>query len=420
MPELARLMEESVVFDHCISQGISTAPSMTANLTGTYPLDYGGHWYLHDGRPTVAEVLRTHGYLTGAIHSNPNVSRLRNFHKGFDHFDEELVPEGARALMRILPKRFLRTANYAFRLLRREPYLSADGLNTKARAWLGSLEDRKSFLWMQYMNTHGPYLAHEGSSYSRKARSELLWRKAAVANPEAVTAEEHEELWRCYRSEIGYTDAALARLVAWLRESGRLDSTLLVFTSDHGDEFGEHGFYGHRNSPFEELIHVPLVMRFPGAEMAGTRIDDPVRMIDVVPTLLDYVGGWPDPPLTDLMEGVSLMPWIRGEHSGPSAELIITEKVTPKSDQLQVGLRSGGWKYLHDDWRQARELYHLDEDPEERHDLAAERPDKVAEFEAILARRFEDIDKRSADFSPIEVEEDPEVRARLRALGYMD
>jgi arylsulfatase A-like enzyme len=81
-PTLDSLAEEGTMFEHCISQGVSTAPSMTAMLTGRYPLDYGGHWYIHDDQPTIAEQFQNNGYTTAAIHSNPNVSRLRNLIRG--------------------------------------------------------------------------------------------------------------------------------------------------------------------------------------------------------------------------------------------------------------------------------------------------------------------------------------------------
>lgn len=420
MPQLAKLMEEGVTFENCFAQGISTAPSMTANLTSTLPLDFGGHWYLYNDRPTVAEVFRAAGFQTAAIHSNPNVSRLRNFQRGFEHFDEELLPPRLQALLKLLPKKGIVLANYLVRLIRRDPYLTGDQINQKAKQWLEAMGDQPSFMWLQYMDTHGPYIPHKGFRYINKIRGELLWRKAAVTNPKAVSVREREELLRTYQDEVTYTDGALGRLVTWLRQSGRLERTIVVFTADHGDEFGEHGYYGHINSPYDELIRVPLVIRFPNQAWAGKRIEEMVRLLDLMPTLMDYVGIWPFSPITDVMQGQSLLPLLHGGSLAKPIDYVITEKYSRQGDKLQIGLRNANWKYIHDEWKGATELYDMKADPQEKINVIEQQPAVAAHFKMLVGQRLAQIDKSSRNIEAVTVTEDLAVKSRLEALGYMD
>jgi arylsulfatase A-like enzyme len=261
-PNFEWLGEEGVAFSDCFAQGISTAPSMTSMLTGRYPLDYGGHWYLEENQPSMAEQFQRNGYTTGAIHSNPNVSRLRNFHRGFDTFEENILPLESEGILERAPDDLLRYANKFIRLLRRTPYMPAEKINPKLADWVGQT-DEPWFLWTQYMDVHGPYLPGDDFTYRNKIRAERLWRKAAVNSPEEITDDEHAELLRNYRLEVEYLDREIGQLLDRLEREGELENTAVVVVGDHGDEFYEHGRYGHGNLPYDELTRVPLIIRFP-------------------------------------------------------------------------------------------------------------------------------------------------------------
>jgi arylsulfatase A-like enzyme len=419
-PTFDRLADEGVRFDHCISQGISTAPAMTAMLTGRYPLDYGGHWYLEDGQPTFAQEFQRGGYTTGAIHSNPYVSARRNFDRGFDIFEEDVVTfEPDRSLERA-PEKLLRLASRAARILSRRPYTPASEVNTSILDFVDEA-DSPWFCWTQYMDVHGPYLPSTDPTYREKFRAELLWRKAAVNSPDEITEAEDGELRTNYRLEIEHLDDAIGTLLESLDRRGELEDTLVILTADHGDEFYEHGRYGHGNLPYEELTHVPLVFWTPGGfEVETTEpVPDLVRCIDILPTALDYAGIEPSDRMRKRMEGTSLWSLVTGE-SDLNIDEALTEKRVRDQDALRIGFRTTEWSYLYDGTDDTRRLFDLQSDPDEQSNVESEQESVAEEFRSRLQRRFDRIRETSDGITVPEVDEDAAVEERLRALGYKD
>jgi arylsulfatase A-like enzyme len=421
-PAIDRLADEGVRFDHCVSQGISTAPAMTAMLTGRYPLDYGGHWSLADDQPTFAQEFRRGGYATGAVHSNPYVSSRRNFDRGFDTFHEDTVAFEPDRGLEGTPEKLLRLANRLSRVVSRRPYTPADEVNDTVLEFVDGAA-APWFCWAQYMDVHGPYLGGGDPTYLDKVRGELLWRKAAVRSPEAVTDAEHERLRRSYRLEVEYLDEQFGALLDALAGRDVLDETVVILTADHGDEFREHGRYGHGNLPYAELVCVPLVVRFPpGHGVDGTRVGGLVRSLDVLPTALDYAGVPLGDAMRERLEGRSLRPLIEGDvgGDGPATRHAITEKRVRGSDALRIGVRSPDWSFLFDGTDESTALYDLREDPGEQEDVIDEHPERRDEFLAVLESRLDRIDETSAGVSVPAVEESAGVEERLRALGYRE
>ena len=419
-PTLDRLADESVVFDNCYSQGISTAPAMTAMLTGRYPLEYGGHWYIEDEQPTIAEQFHRNGYATGAIHSNPNVSRLRNFDKGFDTFEENILPFESDGLLERAPDDALRYANKLVRLLRRTPYMPSPRVNEHLAKWTEAAPE-PWFLWTQYMDVHGPYLPGGEFTYRNKFRAERLWRKAAVNTPHEVTTAEHDELHTNYRKEVEYFDAELGKFLAQLDWRGQLENTLVVVVGDHGDEFYEHDDYGHSNLPYDELTRVPLLMSFPdGTDIdQPRRVDDLVRCIDILPTALDLADATLSEEMQERMAGESLLPLLRNDEP-PAFDAVVTEKEVRGESALRFGFRTERWKFLYDGKTDRTLLYDLDDDPGETENVADANPDVVEEFERQLDARFKAIERTSADITIPDIETQPGVEERLQALGYQE
>jgi arylsulfatase A-like enzyme len=416
-PNIDHVKQDGVEFSQCFSQGISTAPAMTAMLTGRYPLDYGGHWYLEESQPTIAEQFRQNGYTTGAIHSNPNVSRLRNFHRGFDTFEENILPFDPDGLVESAPDKLLMYANKFARILSRTPYLPAEKVNGELAEWIGAAQE-PWFLWTQYMDVHGPYLPGGDFSYRNKFRAERLWRKAAVNAPEEITEAEHEELWRNYRLEVEYLDRQIGSFLDTLDQQGALENTAVVIVGDHGDEFLEHGLYGHKNLPYDELTHVPLIIRFPetaDVEQPAT-VDTPVRTIDILPTFLDLVDAELSEEMKARIEGESLLSVINGAETG--YDVIVTEKEMRGADYLRLGFRTETWKYLYDGKTNEHRLYDLTEDPGELTDVADDHPETLERFKGLLQDRFDRIESTSEGIEIPDIDEHEGVEERLQALGY--
>jgi arylsulfatase A-like enzyme len=419
-PNIDRLIEEGIQFTNCFSQGISTAPAMTAMLTGRLPLDYGGHWYLDDDQPTFAQAFNQHGYHTGAIHSNPYVSARRNFDRGFDRFEEDVVAFEPDEGLEGAPEKLLRLASRAARIFSRTPYTPAEAVNEDMLSFVGDA-DSPWFLWTQYMDVHGPYLGGDDFSYRNKFRAEWLWRKAAVRDPDSITDAEHEELRTNYRREVEYLDGAIGNLLEELDDSGEIQNTFVVLTADHGDEFYEHGRYGHGNLPYDELTHVPLIIR-PPAESdlpQGETVDELVRCMDILPTLIDAIGASLSEQHQERLAGETLLPLVRGQ--GRDEEpMVVTEKRVRGEDDLRIGFRTTQWKYLYDGTDDNRYLYNLEEDPEETTDVSEQNQDVVDEFETHLHERLTRIDETSANVDIPDLETDAGVEERLKALGYRE
>jgi len=403
-PTIDRLTDEGLTFTNCFSQGISTAPAMTAMLTGRLPLDYGGHWYLDDDQPTFAEAFNENGYTTGAVHSNPYVSAHRNFDRGFDNFEEDVVAFEPDRGLEGAPDKLLRLASRASRILSRTPYTPAEKVNERILSFVDDVEPGSPwFLWTQYMDVHGPYLGGDDFSYRNKFRAEWLWRKAAVRNPDAITDAEHEELRENYRREVEYVDRAIGNLLDELETRGELQNTIVVLTADHGDEFYEHGWYGHGNLPYDELIHVPLAIRVPdgfdddpdrATLPRGKTVDDLVRSLDILPTVLDAIGADLSERHRQRLAGESLLPVIRGEREEPP--VVVTEKRRRREDALRIGFRTTDWKFLYDGEIDETFLYDIADDPAESADVSGRYPEATARFRERLESRFSQIKETSA------------------------
>lgn len=416
-PMFDELAAEGVTFSQCISQGISTAPAMTAILTGRLPLDYGGHWYLDDDQPTFAGSFQRGGYKTGAVHSNPYVSARRNFDRGFDRFEEDVVAFEPNRTLERAPQKLLRLASRLSRILSRTPYTPAETVNEQILAVTDNLSE-PWFCWGQYMDVHGPYLPGDKFTYRDKFRAEWLWRKAAVNSPEQITEAEHQELWDHYEQEVEYVDAQFSALLDRLEDRGELQNTVVVVTADHGDEFFEQGQYGHGNLPYEQLVQIPLIIRFPDDTEAGTVIDQMVRSIDILPTVFEYAGVSPTESMVERMDGRSLVPLLRYEESDPGIKHAVTEKRVRDTDDFRIAIRTEHWKYIYDGTIKKTKLYDLDADPDEVEDVSAEESSVADQFRGLLQNRFERIRATSEGIDVPNFETEVGVEERLRALGY--
>jgi arylsulfatase A-like enzyme len=222
-----------------------------------------------------------------------------------------------------------------------------------------------------------------------------------------------------YAGEIRANDRAFGELLDGLRSRGLLDSTLVVFVSDHGEELLDHGGTEHAKTLYQELVRIPLLVRLPGAARRSERVADPVQQIDLLPSLLGLLGIAPPPDLPgrDLSAR-----WRERGGSGRPPPLLFAEERFTVTDKHAV--RSGPLKLiLNNDgpelWRAGThvELYDLAQDPAERRNLAGTRPVAEAFLRQELERFRRRQAARAADAAPLELT--PEEREQLRALGYV-
>lgn len=398
-PNLTDLAQDSISFENAIAQGTYTRSSIPSFFTSTYPKKrFGGDQGNISSETNLAEVLSGAGYKTAFFHSNPYLAGSLGYSKGFDVFDDSLLPWNLN-LSFSANKRI----GKLFRIIRKTPYLPAKSLNRKVFSAFDEISS-PWFLWVHYMDTHGPFQPKGGWSYLNKLRAERIWHKA-VNHPEDLSGQELDFMVNAYRDEISYVDRYVHQLIEKL--TGPADDTLLIITADHGEQFGEHGEYSHGSDPYEELIHVPLLLKIP-AEVDSKSIDEPVALLDLVPTILDFL----EVKTSEYdFDGQSLMPLIEDGQLKTERDYLVTS-----SDPQHVSLRGRKWKYIA--LEADRELYDLESDPEEKRNLIHERREIAEKFEVELEKYLADVDEYAAPEETLS-DADMETKERLKDLGYL-
>ena len=229
-----------------------------------------------------------------------------------------------------------------------------------------------------------------------------------------------------YDAATLWADANVGDVIDILKQRGVWDQAIFIFLSDHGEELGEHGGWFHGQSTYEELAHVPLIIHFPGGEYAGQRITEPVSLVDVMPTILDYLGTLES---CGGCRGNSLMPLVRKSGESPDTHVTIpsvrinrVNHYRPWKESrgdVNVVVRQDNWKGIWNDELQTLDLYDLVTDPKEQADVSL----KHTELTAMLGEKARSWLKTCQSYAPPveEIEEiDDETREKLRALGYFN
>ena len=415
-PFLDKIAAEAVVFENSMAPSSFTRGSVAGLLTGRFPLRAGAFgWEGGPGKdsPHLGEILQTAGYRTAFL-SNTGMLRSPAFTRGFETIEHLPV---------------------AWDVSGAGPKLTKAALNFVALA-----PERPFGLYLHYLDPHGPY----EPAPKFRARMEtpvsadpLHLYKEAMPELEMLVDTgfgpgdaRYEDLVARYDAEIAATDTALEALFAGLGDLGVLGRTLVVVTSDHGEEFLEHGGLDHGWTLYQESIHVPLVF-WAGAGLEPTRVATRVSQVDVLPSVAALLG-------LPLPEGVTDGVPLFDTSGAATAEErpIFVELLLPFHRNVVRAVLDGDWKYVAAHrWIEpyarhvapAREivdfreppileaLYHLGEDPAELHDRSAAHPERAAALSAKLRLLG------GAPAAPTErVEVDPKQAAQLRALGYLE
>ena len=389
-PELDRWAERGVVFDLAISPASWTLPSHATLFTGRHNFELGTDYFvpLDDRYPTLAEVLGAHGYRTGGFvanldFGNPDFGLAR----GFAHYEAQ-----PRSWTMALASSWLtRQWGYRLRALwddhryavrRRSPSISR-----AFWSWLDEDPERPFFAFLNYFDAHDPYLPPAPFDTLFAPRGAQYWAQGSGgAHDEASSyaPEVIEELRATYESAIAYQDRHIGELMDRLDARGILNETVVVVTSDHGEEFGEHGRMLHGDDLYMPQIHVPLVLWLPDGP-SGVRIAAAVGLRDIAATVLDALG------LEAALPGTSLLPGL----AEPAAQASFDWP--PALSQMGVhvdwSLVESRYHYLRDR-HGAEELYDIVADPGETTDLSS-RPDH-----ADVIARFREHLRREAGVEP--------------------
>jgi arylsulfatase A-like enzyme len=376
-PYLDALAAQGIVFTHAYSVGPVTPVSFLSLFTSTYPLMYEGYTTISDQRTTLAEVLTEHGYHTAAFHSNPYLSRYYRYERGFKTFHDS-INFGTRKKSKTVA--LIRKWKSVFNALKRvhrtfkgkeQPHATADEINTKALSWIQSCTD-KFFVWVHYMDVHAPYIPPEAYLVTPIKKREIdRLHETLFHTPHNLSEREVKTVVDLYDAEIRYVDHAIKRLLDCIGEE-RLRNTLVIITSDHGDEFGEHGEFLHGPKLYDELIHVPLIMWNPGLSQAT--ITEVVSLLDISPTILDFLNIKPP----DGFQGDSLFPVTDIKRSGVISEVSHKKghKVEFDPEERQISYRTLRWKYIYRE-NGLCELYDLENDPSETTNVIDQEGEKA-------------------------------------------
>jgi arylsulfatase len=295
-PTLDRLAHESVAFRNAFSASSHTREAVPALLTGEYP-DVAIDSNYRLATDTIASTLSAEGYTTAGFHSNPYVSRAYGYGRGFDTFDDDL---------HLGRHKLIALAQRALDKLKNRHYARVEEINERSLSWLDSLDEEPFFLWNHYMDTHGPYEppGEYATRYTDRTISDRdaqsLYQRA-ISDPESITDDERQLLIDLYDAEIAYNDEGVGNFLDALRDRGLYENSLLIVTADHGDAFGEHGYYEHPRYLHEDLTRVPVFVRPPGGR--NEVVSTPASTLDIAATIetaISRSSAGPGAPLLEL------------------------------------------------------------------------------------------------------------------------
>lgn len=389
-PGIDALAGEGILFERAYAPMSTTLPSHVSLMTSLNPLQHGVQGnFMHlrtalttsDELHTAAQIFARMGYTTAAFISCTPLKSHSGIAAGFEVYGE--------------PERLLRAAKET---------------TDAALEWLAENEQRPVFLWLHYFDPHQPYeppAEFKDSFTGTKGLRRFLKDRGVQVN-ERLIANNNQ-----YDGSILSLDSQLQRLFGELKTRGLYDSSAIVFTADHGEGLGQHGWVDH-GPIYEEDIHVPLIIKLPGASShRGERRTDLAALIDVLPTLVGAL----DLPISDQEHSQFTGRDLLG--GGSEREYVFSQRVARGrrwGPGLKYALTGTRWKYYHLTEGED-ELYDLGEDPAELENLIAEQPTLAQTMRLELLQRmkaYQNQGREAGDdtgFSPQIIED-------LKSLGY--
>lgn len=342
-PHLDRLTAQGTRFTAAFSAGPKTIPSIPQILTGTY-------FFRHRDTPGLAALLGPERFeLSRAVVNNPYVaSWLAGERPGFDG-----VVAGD---------------------------LDARAITSAALRWLAAAGRCRTALYLHYLDTHTPY--HAPARYARRFIDRaatttvgLTFADVAGAWQGRYDAADRKRIVDLYDGSIAWTDRQLGRLLRGIDRRGLAARTIVVVTADHGEELWDHGHFFHGQSLYDELLHVPLLVRIPGG-VAGAVVEDLASTVDIVPTILDAAGTASTGGAAAVGDGVSLVPRLRGvpDTPPPHAHVFATVSNAEPRYPPRYAVRTPTMKVIDDVADGRVEAYDLAQDPGEQRNLGAAAP----------------------------------------------
>jgi arylsulfatase A-like enzyme len=394
-PNIDKLAEQGINFTTTVSQAPWTTPSHFSIFTSKYPSEHMGnqpiqnsarHW--DDSLPTLAGILRDHGYVTGAFVGRGPISAKFGFYRGFDFYNETNKASDVEIIFK------------------------------KSMQWLENNQDRDFFLFIHTYEPHAPYIDDYFVKKERIDKSNSIQHRTAL-----------------YDGDIRRTDKFVGKLIDKMEALGLLEDTILIITSDHGEDLGGRNpkdatmEFGHGHNLYDESLLVPLIFYNTNVFLQGKKIPHQVRLLDITPTILDYVN------IKEKFEfqGASLKEMIEGKDN--KSRPAYSEATTYGTERESI--RFNDFKYVHRisfgqitqpesyglPITPLHELFNLKEDPFERNNIAHTQEEMVHNSQELISFIFpeKEFDKNEApETKTLDLSKDESLLNSLRGLGYIE
>jgi arylsulfatase A-like enzyme len=399
-PNLDRFAKEAVVHTRAYSTTSWTLPAHASLFTGKFTASHGVRYHpdgsllltdvipgperwsqfrvrgLGEDERTLAAVLSEEGYSTGAVVAGPWLKRVMGLDRGFDHYDDDGITS---------------------RNGRSAPEVTDRGL-----AWIAGNTESPFFLFLNYFDPHDPLKAHP--------------RFIRELPAEGESNQPRGQRSQLYDAEVRFMDHNLGRLFQGLRDLGRYDGSWIIITADHGELLSEHGLIGHTNTLHEEIVHVPLIVKYPDGEGPTGADDSEAQLVDVFATILDHLG-------------LAIPSDVQGNPLSEVRHPLIAEffplefmrrGLRESAEEWRGDVRTlhrGDYKFV---WSSIgrHQLFDLSVDPRESRNLVEEKPEVAESMQAELTDYLATLPEPAPEGAPRRV--DSETEETLRNLGYLE
>ena len=385
-PQMEKLAKSSMLFERAISPSPWTLPSHGSILTGRFPHELSADWLtpLDNTHPTLAEVLKANGYFTAGFVANTiYCSYEHGLNRGFIHYEDYLISPGQIILSSSLGRTItnnntLRRIFGYYDILGRK---TAERLNSDFIRWLSHNRQRPFFAFLNYFDAHEPYLPPK--PFNQKFGIQMPKRISSIIH--RTNSGERPDKWKmapqeiqgeidAYDNSIAYLDYHIGLLINELKMRGILENTLVIITSDHGEEFGEHKVFSHGNSLYLAALHVPLLVLFPSSMTEHKKVSSPVSIRDLPFAVADFLKLMNRSAFSEHSQGNTTI--VLGSGTMPTGALLsevsagtgVPEWYPTAKGEIKSLVLDG--KHYIKNVDGSEELYHWETDPWEKQNLA--------------------------------------------------
>jgi arylsulfatase A-like enzyme len=374
-PQIDKFAADALFFEKAMSNSPWTKPSIGSVFTSMYPYEHKAFsWMdnLPDKRLTLAEVFRNSNYLTFAIQTNPSITKKHNFKQGFHYYREMVLEKG-------------------------------EVVTSSFNAWTKKHRKKPFFAYLHYMDTHVPYNAPQEFSQIFGLKDDTLFTPGDFKTMDVrllgemgLSKDDKQSLVNLYDAAIKYFDSSFARIVDNLRKLGILNKTIIILTSDHGEEFWEHDGFAHGHTVYNELLHVPLIIGY-SPHLPKRQIKSYVQLLDLFPTILSLarikndseVRGKDLAPAALANKKIKEEILVEGILFGPERKAILKDgwkliENTGKKNKGTFPPLGDLNKYRYPEYEKGFELYNINQDFSEKHNLINNYPQIAANLKKQL------------------------------------